>query len=97
MISNLVHHVEDVLMLRLDLNADLFALIVQNFLKFDEIELLACLRQQDHVEETVHDVLIDARNIDVVIGEYFRHGGDDADTRSRPTTVTTNFIVAPSN
>lgn len=75
-----MHHVENVSVLSFDLNADLLALSVKNFLQLDERNFaLARLGKQNHVEEAVQDVLIDAENVDVVVGEDFRHGGDDAD------------------
>ena len=77
--SDAVHDVEDVFMLGLDLNIDFLALLLERFLEFGQLDLaLADLGDHDHVEEPIHDVLVDVQDVDVVLGQDLADHGDDA-------------------
>ena len=66
-------------MLGFDFHVDGLALFFENFLQVGEFYFaLADFGDENHVEEAVHDVLIDAEYIHVVLGENTSHHGNDA-------------------
>ena len=91
-----MHDIEDVFMLCLDVDIDLLALLLERLLQVYEVDLArADLRNHDHVEEAIHDVLIDIEDVDIILGEDLADHRDDADT-VLPTTVTYQFIYTIS-
>ena len=75
-----MHDIEDVFMLCLDVDIDLLALLLERLLQLYEIDLArADLRNHDHVEETIHDILIDIEDVDIILGKDLADHRDDAD------------------
>lgn len=78
-----MHSVKNILVLRFNFDADSLALFAQLLLQVDELDFaFRRLGEQNHVEESVQDILIDAENVDVVVGEDFGDGSDYADAVS---------------
>jgi hypothetical protein len=66
---NFVHHVENILVLSFYFDADSLALFTKFLLKVNEPNFtFACFGEQNHIKKSVQDVLINAQDVDVVVG-----------------------------
>ena len=79
--SNLVHDLENLLMLNLDLKSLLLALLPQNLLQLLELDLriIRHLGNHHHVEKTIHNILVHIHDVDALLGKnpaHHRHNTD---------------------
>ena len=68
-------------MLRLDLDAERFALLLQKLPHSSELDLAARhISDHDHIEKAVHDILVDTQNVNAVFSQKRADCRDDAHT-----------------
>ena len=79
--SDVVHYIEDIGMLRLDIHVDFLTAFLELLLQIHQLNLAAAdFRNQNHIKVAIQDVLIDRQNVDIVLGENLANHGDNAYT-----------------
>ena len=79
--SDVVHYIEDIGMLRLDIHVDFLTAFLELLLQIHQLNLAAAdFCNQNHIKVAIQDVLIDRQNVDIVLGENLANHGDNAYT-----------------
>ena len=78
-----MHNVENILVLRLDLQIDLPALIAQDLLQLCQLDrTFSHLSNHNHIKTTIHAILTDIHDVQWGDHEYFQSDRDDHADRS---------------